>query len=215
MALSSSDVAQRVIQHLLEITTGSCTITHEMIEAEGEDRAMCEILTGLLYLHEDLVLRAKERKRAEDELRQVVERLATQNGELEKNRAEIAALVAELSTPVIRVWDSVLMMPLVGNVDHVRAADIMGHLLSMVVAERARFTVLDVTGVTAIDTGTADQFVRIVRAVELLGATGVIAGVQPSVSLAISSLGVDLTGIRTFRTAQDALVHCMKQLRDG
>jgi rsbT co-antagonist protein RsbR len=215
MALSGSDIAQRVIHHLLEITAGDCSITHAMIEAEGEDRAMCEILTGLLYLHEDLVLRAKERQHAEEELRSVVERLATQNTELEKSRAEIAALVAELSTPILRVWESVLMMPLVGTVDHARAADIMGRLLSTVVAERARFTVLDVTGVTNIDTGTADQFVRIVRAVELLGATGVIAGVQPSVSLAITALGVDLTGIRTFRNARDALVHCMRLLREG
>ena len=79
MALSGSDIAQRVIHHLLEITAGDCSITHAMIEAEGEDRAVCEILTGLLYLHEDLVLRAKERERAEDELRAVVERLANQN----------------------------------------------------------------------------------------------------------------------------------------
>jgi anti-anti-sigma regulatory factor len=215
MALSASDIAQRVIHHLLEITAGNCSITHATIEAEGEDRAMCEILTGLLYLHEDLVLRASERERAEEELRAVVERLATQNTELEKSRAEIAALVAELSTPILRVWESVLMMPLVGTVDHVRAADIMGRLLSTVVAERARFTVLDVTGVTNIDSGTADQFVRIIRAVELLGATGVIAGVQPSVSLAITSLGVDLTGIRTFRNARDALVYCMRLLRAG
>jgi rsbT co-antagonist protein RsbR len=213
MALSGSDIAQRVIHHLLEITSGNCSITHAMIEAEGEDRAVCEILTGLLYLHEDLVLRAKERERAEEELRAVVERLATQNNELEKSRAEIAALVAELSTPILRVWESVLMMPLVGTIDHARAADIMGRLLSTVVAERARFTVLDVTGVTNIDTGTADQFVRIIRAVELLGATGVIAGVQPSVSLAITALGVDLSGIKTFRNARDALVYCMRLLR--
>ena len=214
MVASGPDIAQRVINHLLEITAGNCSITHEMIEAEGEDRGMCEILTGLLYLHEDLVLRATERQRAEDELRAVVERLAAQNAELEKSRAEIAALVAELSTPILRVWESVLMMPLVGTVDHARAADIMGRLLSTVVAERARFTVLDVTGVTNIDTGTADQFVRIVRAVELLGATGVIAGVQPSVSLAITALGVDLTGIRTFRNARDALIYCMRLLRE-
>ncbi len=215
MALSGSDIAQRVIHHLLEITAGNCSITHAAIEAEGEDRAMVEILTGLLYLHEDLVLRSKERERAEDELRGVVERLAAQNSELEKKRAEIAALVSELSTPILRVWESVLMMPLVGIVDHGRAADIMGRLLSTVVAERARFTVLDVTGVTTIDTGTADQFVRIVRAVELLGATGVIAGVQPSVSLAISALGIDLTGIKTFRNARDALVYCMRMLRES
>jgi rsbT co-antagonist protein RsbR len=210
MALSGSDIAQRVIDHLLEITAGTCSITHEMIEAVGDDRAMCEILTGLLYLHEDLVLRARERERAEGELRAAVDQLATQNNELDKSRAEIAALVAELSTPILRVWESVLMMPLVGTIDHARAADIMESLLSAVVAERALFTVLDVTGVTNIDTATADQFLRIIRALKLLGATGVIAGVQPSVSLAITGLGVDLAGIKTFRNARDALVYCMR-----
>src|SRR5262249_53745830 len=196
MALSGSDIAGRVIRHLLEITRGECSITHESIEKEEEDRAMCEILTGLLYLHEDLVYRSAERERAEDELRRVVQRLADQNAELEKSRTAIAALVSELSTPIIRVWESVLMMPLVGSIDHSRASDIMFRLLSAVVAERARFTIIDVTGVASIDSGTADQFVRIVRAVELLGARGIIAGVQPSVSLSIVALGVELSGIK-------------------
>ncbi len=210
MSRTNPQIAGIIVGHLSDILGGACTITREQIEQSGEDIGMGEILSGLFFLHQDLEYREKERLRAEGELKAAVLRLEEQNQELEKSRAAIAAFAAELSAPVIRVWDKVLMVPLIGRVDSARAADVMDRLLNAVVQEKAHYIILDLTGVATIDMGTADAFVRILRAVELLGAIGIVAGIPPEVSLAIVSLGIDLAGIKTVQTVQSALLYCMR-----
>jgi rsbT co-antagonist protein RsbR len=181
--------------------------------AERGHQAKAEILSGLLYLHQDLIYRERERVRAETELTAVVERLSAQNEELEKNRQKLEALAAELSTPVIRVWEGVVMLPLVGVIDTERGAEIAEKLLTAVVEQKASYAILDITGVKTLDTDTADQFVRIVRAIELLGARAILAGASTSLALAITSLGIDLAGITTVRNLQQGLLLAMSRLR--
>ena len=103
MAHSSEDIAQLVTQHLFDIASGRCSITREQILAGQEDQSLSEILTGLLMLHEDLQLRSSQLVRAE-ELKAALEKLAERNRELEQSRAELAALNAQLSTPIIKIW---------------------------------------------------------------------------------------------------------------
>ena len=209
MTRNSEEIAGLVVRHLVEILGGACSITQDEIERTEEDRSLCEILTGLLFLHQDLVFRAQERKNAEDKLRAAVQLLEDRNKELETSRAALATLAAELSTPIIKLWRGVLMLPVIGSVDGHRASEMMSQLLTAVAAEKAEYVVLDLTGVSTIDTETANHFVRILGAVELLGAHGIVAGVQPSVSLSVVALGVDLRGIRTVRNVQQALAVCM------
>ena len=135
-----------------------------------------------------------ERDRMVEELQEKVSLIAEQQ----------QAIVA-LSTPIIQLWDGVLAVPVVGTVDADRTAQMMEQLLEAIIRERALFAILDVTGVESIDTGTADNFVRIVRAVQLLGAQGVIAGIGPLVAQTIVDLGVDLTGIPTYSNLREAL----------
>jgi len=212
MSRTNPQIAGIIVGHLSDILGGKCSITRDQIEQVSEDIGMSEILSGLYFLNQDLELRQQERLHAEGELKAAVQRLEEQNKELEQSRAAIAAFAAELSTPVIRVWDKVLMVPVIGRVDSARAADMMDRLLNAVVQEKAHYIILDLTGVANIDAGTADGFVGILRAVALLGAKGIVAGIPPEVSLAIVSLGIDLAGIKTVQTVQSALLYCM---RDG
>jgi rsbT co-antagonist protein RsbR len=201
MSRSSEEIAALVIAHLVDILSGRCSITRETIEQEQGDRSVCEILTGLLFLHEDLVFREAERARAEDDLRRMVAELEERNRELERSRA----VIAELSNPVIRVWEGALMVPLIGAIDRDRAARLTERLLSAVVEARARCVILDLTGVETVDAGTADHLLRVIRAVELLGAQSIVAGVPPGVARAMAGLAVDLSGLVTASSVQEAL----------
>ena len=210
MAHSSEDIAQLVTQHLFDIASGRCTITREQILAGQEDQSLSEILTGLLMLHEDLQLRNSQVVRAE-ELAAALAKLADRNRELEQSRAELAALNAQLSTPIIKIWNGVLMIPLLGAFDAVRASDMTERLLTAIQVERASYLILDITGVAEIDAPTANHFLRIVQATRLLGAETLITGLRPAVATALVALGVDLSSLNTLRTAEAALRHCQSR----
>lgn len=120
--------------------------------------------------------------------------------------------IRELATPVIEVWDGVLTVPVLGVLDARRITDMMDAILTEVVRRRCRHVILDVTGISSIDAEAADHVIKLVGAVELLGARGVVAGIQPRVAQAIMSIGVDLSRIVTLRSLRDALLFCM---RDG
>jgi predicted ATPase/GAF domain-containing protein len=150
-------------------------------------------------LYEDV---ARERRRAEDALRDNLELVAQQED-----------AIRSLSTPIIEVWDGVLAMPLFGAIDERRAAQMMTVLLDAVVDRQCRYAVVDLTGVSTIDAATADHVLRLVRAVQLLGARGIVAGIGPKVAQRIVSLGVDLGGIETRANLREALVECMRAAR--
>ncbi|XXY54526.1 AAA family ATPase [Sorangium sp. So ce269] len=121
-------------------------------------------------------------------------------------------LIHELSAPVLRIWDDVLAVPVVGGLDDERATEIMIALLGAVTGESARFAIIDLTGVGAIDARTADHLLKLVRAIELIGARAVITGVQPAVARAMVSLGVDLARLRLHASLREGLRACMRAL---
>ena len=137
------------------------------------------------------------REAAERFQNELTERLAT----IEQQRAAIR----ELSTPVIEVWDRVLCLPVVGVMDTSRGAEMTESLLRGVVEKRARCTIIDVTGIEVMDTATADHFLRMAKAVRLLGAECVITGISPGIAQTIVHMGVDLGEVRTHRSLRDAL----------
>ncbi|WP_437732796.1 PAS domain-containing protein [Sorangium sp. So ce1335] len=132
-----------------------------------------------------------------------------------KSRIEIIELqqkvIRDLSTPIIEVWDGVLTLPMVGVVDSKRAADVMDDLLAAVVDKRARFAILDLTGVEVVDTKTASYLIELVRAIRLLGAEGVITGIRANVAQTMVSLGLDLSGIATVGNLRAGLKLCMQR----
>lgn len=121
-------------------------------------------------------------------------------------------IIRELGTPIIQVWDDVLTIPMLGVVDSRRAADLMEDLLAEVARTRARFAILDLTGVEVLDTATASHMLHMVAAIQLLGAEGIITGIQPTVAQTIVTLGVDLSSIVTLATLRDGLKLCMRKL---
>ena len=118
-------------------------------------------------------------------------------------------LIRALSSPIIQVWDDVLTIPVVGELDDRRSTEIMQSLLARISSTRSRYAIVDLTGVSDIDAATADRIARIVRAVKLLGARGIITGIRPAVAQVMTSLGADLTDVTTHRSLREGLRACM------
>lgn len=113
--------------------------------------------------------------------------------------------LADLSTPLIEVWEHTLVLPIIGAIDAGRAAAIAEVLLHGVVARRARRVLVDLTGVATLDAASFDHIARLIRAVELLGARCVLTGLSPAVAAAAVALGLDVAGIVTSATLKEAL----------
>jgi anti-anti-sigma factor len=118
--------------------------------------------------------------------------------------------IRTLSTPLIEVWEGVLTVPVLGALDAGRAQEMMESLLAAVTQRGCRHVLIDLTGVTTMETVTADHVIKLVGAVELLGARGIVVGIQPQVAQAIVSIGVDLSRVMTLRNLREALLFCMK-----
>ncbi|WP_437669101.1 STAS domain-containing protein [Sorangium sp. So ce131] len=129
----------------------------------------------------------------------------TERKRLEETLRKQAKTLQELSTPIVPLSQAVLVLPLVGVVDSVRAQQMMQHLLDKVVERQARVAIIDITGVPHIDTHSAAALVQVARAVRLLGAQVVLTGIRPEVSRAIVGLGIDLAGIVTRRDLQSGI----------
>ena len=113
--------------------------------------------------------------------------------------------ITELSSPVVEIWDGVLLVPLVGTLDDQRAAQMAGALLQAVRANSARVVLVDITGCTVVDTYTAAHLINTVRSVRLLGAATVITGISAHVASDLVNLGVRLEDITTRRRLADGL----------
>lgn len=117
--------------------------------------------------------------------------------------------VQELSTPVLEVWDDVLVLPVIGIVDTERGAQMEERLLSELVKHRSKYVIVDLTGVNALDSGTADRFVKLARSASLLGSTCVLTGIQPAVAQTLVAIGVEFGGMVTQRNLKSALLYCL------
>ncbi|MCY1058966.1 STAS domain-containing protein [Nannocystis sp. SCPEA4] len=116
--------------------------------------------------------------------------------------------ILRLSSPIIEVGHDALAVPLVGSIDGERAAIIMHGLLEAIVHKRARFAILDLTGVDTVDPTSAEHLIRIIHSVRLLGAQAIITGIRPPIAQTMAELGIDLSRLHTLRSLQDALRHC-------
>jgi rsbT co-antagonist protein RsbR len=105
--------------------------------------------------------------------------------------------ILEVSTPVVQVWQGVVVAPLIGLLDDRRAEQLMGHLLQAVEKTRAAVALVDITGVPMMDTQTAQHLITMVTAVRLLGAQVVVTGIQPALAQTLVHLGIDLSHMVT------------------
>lgn len=121
--------------------------------------------------------------------------------------------IETLSVPVIEVWSGVLCVPIVGILDSGRAADITQALMNAIIRQKGRYAIIDLTGIEIMDTTSADHFLRMARSVTLLGAKCALSGIHPNIARTIIHMGLDLGGLKSFRTMREALKFCVQKDR--
>jgi rsbT co-antagonist protein RsbR len=110
----------------------------------------------------------------------------------------------ELSTPVVRLWENILALPLIGTLDSARTQVVMQNLLEAIVETRSDYAIIDITGVPVVDTLVAQHLLKTVAAARLMGADCLISGIRPQIAQTIIHLGVDLSEVTTKATLADA-----------
>ncbi|MCX2919755.1 STAS domain-containing protein [Stenotrophomonas rhizophila] len=117
----------------------------------------------------------------------------------------------ELSTPVVKLWEGVLALPMIGTLDSQRTQVVMESLLQRIVDTGSEIAIIDITGVPTVDTLVAQHLLKTVTAIRLMGADAVISGVRPQIAQTIVHLGLDLQGIVTKANLADALALALKR----
>ncbi|HVH47969.1 MAG TPA: STAS domain-containing protein [Labilithrix sp.] len=182
-------LAGETVEH--EATFGSATLEAWFVpsrDGEGE-------VNGFIGLFVDVTTRVESAA----ELREKLETIEQQN-----------AMIRALMTPIVHVWEGVLLLPLIGVVDSTRAEEMMVALLGAIARDAPRYVVMDLTGVENVDTNTAELILRLFRAAKLMGSEGILCGIRPAVAQAITGLGLDLGTVRTQRSLQRALEWCIQ-----
>lgn len=179
---------------------------------EGRRRAWTPSQTQFAGALADFIALATEsdqRRRTELELRETIEVAEQRLETIERQRQAIAAL----SAPLIDVWDGVIAVPLVGQLDSERSVELTERLLQRVSTANTHSVILDLTGIEFIDTMTAKLLLQMVRATALLGAFCVLSGIRPEIAQTLVGLGVDLGEATTVRSLREALATCLRRER--
>jgi len=121
--------------------------------------------------------------------------------------------IAEISTPVIRVWDGILALPIIGTLDSSRTQIVMENLLQEIVETGSGIAILDISGVPAVDSLVAQHLIKTVSATRLMGAECIISGIRPEIAQTVVHLGIDLSNIITKASLASALAYAFKVLR--
>jgi len=191
----SDEIAERIANVLLALSdVGQGSFDVQLEVDLPEEHPLGALTHGINQMTSALAAERKDSLRLQRELE---EKLAL----IERQR--IAA--RELSTPIIEVWEGVLCLPVVGVLDTVRSAEMTDSLLEAVVAKAVECTIVDITGIDVMDTRTADHFLRMSRAVRLLGARCMLSGVNPMIAQTMVHMGVEMHGIEFHRSLRDAL----------
>ncbi|AVS85014.1 STAS domain-containing protein [Paracidovorax avenae] len=117
----------------------------------------------------------------------------------------------ELSTPVVKLWDGVLAVPMIGTLDSNRTQVVMETLLQRIVDTGSDIAIIDITGVPTVDTLVAQHLLKTVAAIRLMGADCIVSGIRPQIAQTIVHLGIDLQGIHTRATLADALALALQK----
>ncbi len=121
--------------------------------------------------------------------------------------------ITEISTPVIRVWDGILALPIIGTLDSARTQVVMENLLQEIVNTGSSIAILDISGVPAVDSLVAQHLIKTVSATRLMGAECIISGIRPEIAQTVVHLGIDLSNIVTKATLASALKYAYSILQ--
>jgi rsbT co-antagonist protein RsbR len=195
-----AELEDRITEILLVLSEISSSTFWSRLPELPDDSPFCVLYQGINEMADSLATANANAAQYQQEL---AKKLAT----IEHQRTAIR----ELSTPVIEVWEGVLCLPVVGVMDTARSAEITETLLRAVVDKRARCTIIDVTGIEVMDTATADHFLRMAKAVRLLGADCVVTGVSPAIAQTIVHMDVDLLDVKIHANLRDALAQFLRR----
>jgi rsbT co-antagonist protein RsbR len=184
------------IDQILDVVT---KIASGDFEARGDQTEQGDNLDAIMCA---INMLAEELQSKFDEAKQLSEALVLEKENVIRAQAQA---VLELSTPVIRVFQGVLVLPLIGTLDTKRAHQVNESLLRAIVQHKADVVIIDVTGVPVVDTRVANYFLHSVASCRLLGAEVILSGVSPHMALTLVRLGVDLKGMVTKGALEDAL----------
>ena len=119
--------------------------------------------------------------------------------------------ISELSTPVVKLWEGILALPLIGTLDSERTQVVMENLLQSIVDQTAEIAIIDITGVPTVDTLTAQHLLKTVAAARLMGADCIISGIRPQIAQTMVHLGVELNVVSK-ATLADAFALALKRV---
>ena len=183
IARATSDLRDPIVEHLRQAVTDV-----------SDQRSAVDVLDYLL--RESLIISGEVYATARED----------------KVEDEFRGLIRRLSTPVIRVWDEVQVLPLIGVIDSTRAQQMTEQLLERIVDEQARVVIIDITGVPTVDTAVADHLLKTAKAAGLVGARAILVGISPQVAQTLVRLGVSLAGIETYADMRSGLEHALQSL---
>lgn len=165
-------------------------------------------------LIEDLTFELQQSQKMREEMEEQLKQAVIQQQTIDQQQDDLI----ELSSPVTQVWDNILILPVIGTLDSQRTQIMMENLLQKIVQTGCTISILDITGVPTVDTQVANHLLKTVTAARLLGAECIISGISPAIAQTIVHLGIELEGIKTKATLQDAMLYAMRknnQLVDG
>jgi rsbT co-antagonist protein RsbR len=184
-----------------------------------------EVATFVLSLKQPLLERLRKERSADTAVltaetwavSNALDQLALYTVEVyQKTREDVIARqqdeMLELSTPVVKLWDGILALPMIGTLDSSRTQVVMESLLDRIVETGAEIAILDITGVPTVDTLVAQHLIKTVTAARLMGADCIISGIRPQIAQTIVHLGVDLKDVITKASLADAFALALQRL---
>jgi rsbT co-antagonist protein RsbR len=130
----------------------------------------------------------------------------------EQRLQEQSQTIRKMSTPAIKLWEGILVLPVVGVVDSQRAQQMMETILTKIAETSARIIIMDIQGVAAVDTAVAHHMIKITQATKLMGCECIVSGMSSAVAQSLVRLGIVLDKVRTTATLKDALQEALSQL---
>lgn len=138
----------------------------------------------------------------------------TEQSFLERKTDEQAAAIRQLSTPIVQIWDGVLLATVVGTLDTERAQQLTEDLLVEITESESEVALVDITGVPSVDTATAQHLIDTVNAVALLGSEVIITGINPDIAQTLVHLGITMSDIETRSSLSEGLRHALGLLNE-